>query len=317
MTLCSCRLLRRRQPAGERRLRRRSRPRPPSPRRPTPSSAATCQDIFDFSGRWEPRDQEQLAFEVGGAVRRVNVQPRRYRLGGRFDRRLADRRSRKSVGFGAAFAAIGAGERAVERRQQRRLGRRRRDRAGERPPQPAKRAEQPALDVGLVGAASNPVGAAGGRQCSARLRQRRQPSRSGGRSLGRRWRLSTAALGAEQPAFGAEQLLLRRPELQQRAGADQDAAEQRHSGGTQFAKGAAERRQRRHVGRGAVGAVEHRPDQRQDRPVVALCAHRRRGARRDHQAGRFGHRLQDRDHHRATRPERSDCQPRFQPTRSA
>ncbi len=30
-------------------------------------------DIFDFSGRWEPRDQEQLAFEVGGAVRRVNV----------------------------------------------------------------------------------------------------------------------------------------------------------------------------------------------------------------------------------------------------
>ncbi len=31
------------------------------------------EDIFDFSGRWEPRDQEQLAFEVGGAVRRVNV----------------------------------------------------------------------------------------------------------------------------------------------------------------------------------------------------------------------------------------------------
>ena len=31
------------------------------------------QDIFEFSGRWEPRDQEQLAFEVGGAVRRVNV----------------------------------------------------------------------------------------------------------------------------------------------------------------------------------------------------------------------------------------------------
>ncbi|MBE0689843.1 MAG: biotin/lipoyl-binding protein, partial [Anaerolineae bacterium] len=30
-------------------------------------------DIFDFSGRWEPRDQEQLAFQVGGAVRRVNV----------------------------------------------------------------------------------------------------------------------------------------------------------------------------------------------------------------------------------------------------
>ncbi|MFN8447470.1 MAG: HlyD family efflux transporter periplasmic adaptor subunit [Anaerolineae bacterium] len=31
-------------------------------------------DIFEFSGRWEPRDQEQLAFQVGGAVRRVNVQ---------------------------------------------------------------------------------------------------------------------------------------------------------------------------------------------------------------------------------------------------
>lgn len=30
-------------------------------------------DIFDFSGRWEPRDQEQLAFQVNGSVRRVNV----------------------------------------------------------------------------------------------------------------------------------------------------------------------------------------------------------------------------------------------------
>lgn len=30
-------------------------------------------DIFEFSGRWQPRDQEQLAFQVGGAVRRVNV----------------------------------------------------------------------------------------------------------------------------------------------------------------------------------------------------------------------------------------------------
>jgi multidrug efflux pump subunit AcrA (membrane-fusion protein) len=31
------------------------------------------QDVFEFTGRWQPRDQEQLAFEVGGAVRRVNV----------------------------------------------------------------------------------------------------------------------------------------------------------------------------------------------------------------------------------------------------
>jgi len=31
------------------------------------------QNIFEYSGRWEPRDQEQLAFQVGGAVRRVNV----------------------------------------------------------------------------------------------------------------------------------------------------------------------------------------------------------------------------------------------------
>lgn len=30
-------------------------------------------DIFEFSGRWEPRDQEQLAFQVSGAVRQVNV----------------------------------------------------------------------------------------------------------------------------------------------------------------------------------------------------------------------------------------------------
>ncbi|MBI1256509.1 MAG: HlyD family efflux transporter periplasmic adaptor subunit [Chloroflexi bacterium] len=31
------------------------------------------QNIFEYSGRWEPRDQEQLAFQVGGSVRRVNV----------------------------------------------------------------------------------------------------------------------------------------------------------------------------------------------------------------------------------------------------
>ncbi len=32
------------------------------------------QDILDFSARWEPRDQMQLAFQVAGTVRRVNVQ---------------------------------------------------------------------------------------------------------------------------------------------------------------------------------------------------------------------------------------------------
>ncbi|MEO8396454.1 MAG: biotin/lipoyl-binding protein, partial [Chloroflexota bacterium] len=31
------------------------------------------QNIFEYSGRWEPRDQEQLAFQVSGSVRRVNV----------------------------------------------------------------------------------------------------------------------------------------------------------------------------------------------------------------------------------------------------
>ena len=30
-------------------------------------------ELLEFSGRWQPRDQEALAFEVGGAVRRVNV----------------------------------------------------------------------------------------------------------------------------------------------------------------------------------------------------------------------------------------------------
>lgn len=31
------------------------------------------QDILEFSGRWQPRDQMSLAFEVGGTARRVNV----------------------------------------------------------------------------------------------------------------------------------------------------------------------------------------------------------------------------------------------------
>lgn len=31
------------------------------------------QDILDFTGRWQPRDQMQLSFEVAGTVRRVNV----------------------------------------------------------------------------------------------------------------------------------------------------------------------------------------------------------------------------------------------------
>lgn len=32
------------------------------------------QEILEFSGRWLPRDQIQLSFEIGGTVRRVNVQ---------------------------------------------------------------------------------------------------------------------------------------------------------------------------------------------------------------------------------------------------
>src|SRR5215207_2853473 len=31
------------------------------------------EDMFEFSGRWQPRDQEPLAFEVAGTARRVNV----------------------------------------------------------------------------------------------------------------------------------------------------------------------------------------------------------------------------------------------------
>jgi HlyD family secretion protein len=32
------------------------------------------QDTLEFSGRWQPRDQMQLTFEIAGTVRRVNVQ---------------------------------------------------------------------------------------------------------------------------------------------------------------------------------------------------------------------------------------------------
>jgi multidrug efflux pump subunit AcrA (membrane-fusion protein) len=32
------------------------------------------QEILEFTGRWQPRDQMPLSFEVGGAVRQVNVQ---------------------------------------------------------------------------------------------------------------------------------------------------------------------------------------------------------------------------------------------------
>jgi multidrug efflux pump subunit AcrA (membrane-fusion protein) len=32
------------------------------------------QEILEFSGRWQPRDQLQLSFEIGGTVRRVEVQ---------------------------------------------------------------------------------------------------------------------------------------------------------------------------------------------------------------------------------------------------
>ncbi|MBX3062159.1 MAG: biotin/lipoyl-binding protein [Anaerolineae bacterium] len=31
------------------------------------------QEILEFPGRWQPRDQQQLSFEIGGTVRRVNV----------------------------------------------------------------------------------------------------------------------------------------------------------------------------------------------------------------------------------------------------
>src|SRR5664279_4633463 len=31
------------------------------------------QNILDFTGRWQPRDQLALSFEIAGTVRRVNV----------------------------------------------------------------------------------------------------------------------------------------------------------------------------------------------------------------------------------------------------
>jgi multidrug efflux pump subunit AcrA (membrane-fusion protein) len=31
------------------------------------------EEVFEFSGRWQPRDQDPLAFEIGGTARRVNV----------------------------------------------------------------------------------------------------------------------------------------------------------------------------------------------------------------------------------------------------
>ena len=51
-------------------------PTPPAPAGaapPSPAPRGDVSDIFEFSGRWQPRDQEQLAFQVGGSVRRVNV----------------------------------------------------------------------------------------------------------------------------------------------------------------------------------------------------------------------------------------------------
>lgn len=33
----------------------------------------TVQDVLEFTGRWQPRDQMQLSFEIAGTVRRVNV----------------------------------------------------------------------------------------------------------------------------------------------------------------------------------------------------------------------------------------------------
>jgi HlyD family secretion protein len=31
------------------------------------------QELLRFSGRWQPRDQQQLSFEIAGTIRRVNV----------------------------------------------------------------------------------------------------------------------------------------------------------------------------------------------------------------------------------------------------
>ncbi|MEP7293458.1 MAG: biotin/lipoyl-binding protein, partial [Chloroflexota bacterium] len=53
-----------------------STPIPTAPAVAPPTYAAQrgdVEDTFEFSGRWLPRDQEPLAFEVGGSARRVNV----------------------------------------------------------------------------------------------------------------------------------------------------------------------------------------------------------------------------------------------------
>lgn len=31
------------------------------------------EEIFEFSGRWQPRDQMELSFEINGTIRQVNV----------------------------------------------------------------------------------------------------------------------------------------------------------------------------------------------------------------------------------------------------
>lgn len=50
-------------------------PTAPAAARPTYTvQRGDVQEIFEFTGRWQPRDQMSLSFEVGGTVRRVNVQ---------------------------------------------------------------------------------------------------------------------------------------------------------------------------------------------------------------------------------------------------
>ena len=74
------------------------------------------QDIFEFSGRWEPRDQEQLAFQVGGSVRRVNVRRGDTVTAGDLLADLQIDDLENQLGLGAALAAIGAGERSSRAR---------------------------------------------------------------------------------------------------------------------------------------------------------------------------------------------------------
>lgn len=50
-------------------------PTAPAAARPTYTvQRGDVQEIFEFTGRWQPRDQMPLSFEVGGTVRQVNVQ---------------------------------------------------------------------------------------------------------------------------------------------------------------------------------------------------------------------------------------------------